>query len=352
MGRLFGTDGVRGIANTELTCTRALEIGRAVGTILVESHKKRPLVVVGSDTRTSSDMLINAVSAGLCSVGANVVNLGVVSTPAVAIIIGKYKADAGIMISASHNPSEFNGIKVFSGDGFKLPDMLEERVEDIVLEGDRATARPIGGDVGKEITEILRIDLRQIVADLSHFKHLRCGSVISVLVDVGAGDLGATLNIHSKLRGAGRSKDQFAIHLINIPLLAGCAGIRADSNIGTAQIAGIGNFQNLAGHLVDDLIGAVAVADKAPILGRSIGSSRSLNIGAGDTENKSGCGPLDLTDKIGSNILGTHAGVHILFRLRRLYDAEGLSRRAVDTIGLHRGAVLQRAALNIQYHIG
>lgn len=149
MGRLFGTDGVRGIANTELTCTRALEIGRAVGTILVESHKKRPLVVVGSDTRTSSDMLINAVSAGLCSVGANVVNLGVVSTPAVAIIIGKYKADAGIMISASHNPSEFNGIKVFSGDGFKLPDMLEERVEDIVLEGDRATARPIGGDVGK-----------------------------------------------------------------------------------------------------------------------------------------------------------------------------------------------------------
>ncbi len=149
MGRLFGTDGVRGIANTELTCTRALEIGRAVGTVLVESHKKKPFVVVGSDTRTSSDMLINAVSAGLCSVGANVVNLGVVSTPAVAIIIGKYKADAGIMISASHNPSEFNGIKVFSGDGFKLPDMLEERVEDIVLEGDRATARPIGGDVGK-----------------------------------------------------------------------------------------------------------------------------------------------------------------------------------------------------------
>lgn len=166
MGRLFGTDGVRGIANTELTCTRALEIGRAVGTILVESRKKRPLVVVGSDTRTSSDMLINAVSAGLCSVGANVVNLGVVSTPAVAIILGKYKADAGIMISASHNPSEFNGIKVFSADGFKLPDMLEERVEDIVLEGDRATARPIGGDVGK-----ISYDRESINDYIAHIKN-------------------------------------------------------------------------------------------------------------------------------------------------------------------------------------
>lgn len=166
MGRLFGTDGVRGIANTELTCTRALEIGRAVGTILVESRKKRPLVVVGSDTRTSSDMLINAVSAGLCSVGANVVNLGVISTPAVAIILGKYKADAGIMISASHNPSEFNGIKVFSADGFKLPDMLEERVEDIVLEGDRATARPIGGDVGK-----ISYDRESINDYIAHIKN-------------------------------------------------------------------------------------------------------------------------------------------------------------------------------------
>lgn len=189
MGRLFGTDGVRGIANTELTCTRALEIGRAVGTILTESREKKPVVVVGSDTRASSDMLISAVSAGLCSVGVDVVNLGVVSTPAVAIIIAKYKADAGIMISASHNPSEFNGIKVFSADGFKLPDMLEERVEDIVLGGDLATARPIGGDVGK-----ISYDRESINDYISHIKNSVLNDLkgLKVAIDCANGSASAT----------------------------------------------------------------------------------------------------------------------------------------------------------------
>lgn len=189
MGRLFGTDGVRGIANTELTCTRALEIGRAVGTILIESRTKRPLVVVGSDTRASSDMLINAVSAGLCSVGVDVVNLGVVSTPAVAIIIAKYKADAGIMISASHNPSEFNGIKVFSADGFKLPDMLEERVEDIVLDGDRVTARPIGGEVGK-----ISYDRESLNDYIAHIKNSVLNDLkgLKVAIDCANGSASAT----------------------------------------------------------------------------------------------------------------------------------------------------------------
>ena len=149
MGRLFGTDGVRGIANTELTCDLAMEIGKAVGTILIESCRRRPLLVIGSDTRTSSDMLICAVTAGVCSVGADVINLGVRPTPAVAFLVGKYKADAGVMISASHNPSEFNGIKIFSGDGYKLPDMLEERVESLVLDGTGEKLSPIGDQVGK-----------------------------------------------------------------------------------------------------------------------------------------------------------------------------------------------------------
>lgn len=108
MGRLFGTDGVRGVANTELTCERALEIGRAAAEVLAEGCRRRPLFVVGADTRTSSDMLSAAVTAGICSMGADVISLGVVPTPAVAYLIGKYKADAGVMISASHNPSEFN----------------------------------------------------------------------------------------------------------------------------------------------------------------------------------------------------------------------------------------------------
>ncbi len=148
MGRLFGTDGVRGIANTELTCERAMEIGRAAATVLADGCRRRPTFVIGSDTRASSDMLGAAMIAGLCSVGADVIQLGVVPTPAVAYLVGKYKADAGVMISASHNPAEFNGIKIFGGTGLKLPDMLEERIEEIVLDKIRPMAKPIGGEVG------------------------------------------------------------------------------------------------------------------------------------------------------------------------------------------------------------
>lgn len=137
MGRLFGTDGVRGIANDELTCELALSIGRATAAILKNGRGKRPLVMVGGDTRISTDMLANGVMAGLCSMGADVMYLGVVATPAVAYLVRKYGADAGIMISASHNPSEYNGIKIFSGDGFKLPDALEDQIEAMILMPDK-----------------------------------------------------------------------------------------------------------------------------------------------------------------------------------------------------------------------
>ena len=149
MGRLFGTDGVRGIANTELTSELAMEIGRAAATVLSDGCRRRPTFVIGSDTRASSDMLGAALMAGLCSVGADVIQLGVVPTPAVAYLVGKYKADAGVMISASHNPAEFNGIKIFSGNGFKLPDIIEEKIEDLILEKKKSYAKPIGGEVGK-----------------------------------------------------------------------------------------------------------------------------------------------------------------------------------------------------------
>ena len=149
MGRLFGTDGVRGIANKELTPELAMNLGRAAATVLAVNSRRRPLFVVGMDTRISSEMLSNAITAGLCSVGADVLILGVVPTPAVAYLIGKYKADAGIMISASHNSAEFNGIKMFSGDGYKLPDVLEEQIEEIVLNDIKPTETLIGGDVGK-----------------------------------------------------------------------------------------------------------------------------------------------------------------------------------------------------------
>lgn len=148
MGRLFGTDGVRGVANSELTCEMAMNIGRAAAMVLTDGNHRHPKVLIGKDTRISSDMLENAITAGLCSVGANVVQLGVVPTPAVAFLVGKYKADAGVMLTASHNPCEFNGIKIFSGDGYKLADALEEEIEAIVLDHTEKPACPVAGDVG------------------------------------------------------------------------------------------------------------------------------------------------------------------------------------------------------------
>ena len=149
MGRLFGTDGVRGIANKDLTCELTMNLGRAAATVLSNNARRRPIFVVGMDTRISSEMLSSSITAGLCSVGADVYVLGTVPTPAVAYLISKYKADAGIMISASHNPAEYNGIKMFSGDGYKLPDALEEQIEKLVLDDKQFGEYQIGENVGK-----------------------------------------------------------------------------------------------------------------------------------------------------------------------------------------------------------
>ncbi len=148
MGRLFGTDGVRGVANTELTCERAMAIGRAAALVL-SGEGQRPTFLIGSDTRISGDMLTAAVAAGLTSAGADVITLGVVPTPAVAYLVTKLSASAGVMISASHNPAKYNGIKIFSGDGYKLPDLLEERIEQLVLDGEEPILLPTGGAVGR-----------------------------------------------------------------------------------------------------------------------------------------------------------------------------------------------------------
>ena len=157
MGRLFGTDGARGVANSELTCELAMKIGRATAMVLTDSAHKRPRVLIGMDTRASSEMLESAISAGLCSVGADVLLLGVVPTPAVAFLVQKYKYDAGIMISASHNPCEYNGIKIFKSDGYKLPDALEEEIEAIILDETVIPPVKIGGDVGRVTTSEMPI---------------------------------------------------------------------------------------------------------------------------------------------------------------------------------------------------
>lgn len=132
MGRLFGTDGVRGIANSELTPELAFHLGKA-GAHVLRKDDKRPVVVIGKDTRVSGDMLESALTAGILAVGGNVIKVGVVPTPAVAYLVKHYQADAGIVISASHNPYEYNGIKFFNSEGFKLDDLLEEKIEDIIL---------------------------------------------------------------------------------------------------------------------------------------------------------------------------------------------------------------------------
>ena len=148
MGRLFGTDGARGVANRELTCELAMQIGRAAALVLTEAHITRPRVLIGKETRMSSDMLESAIAAGLCSVGADAVLLGVAPTPAVAYLVREKGFDAGIMISASHNPCEYNGIKIFKSDGYKLPDALEEQIEAIILDETVTPPVRIGGEVG------------------------------------------------------------------------------------------------------------------------------------------------------------------------------------------------------------
>ncbi|MCI2105694.1 MAG: phosphoglucosamine mutase [Intestinimonas sp.] len=150
MGKLFGTDGIRGVVNAGLDAELAYKVGLAAAMVLAEEKKDgKPLFTIGKDTRISCDLLKGALIAGLCSAGADVLDLGTIPTPAVAWVTVDEKADAGIVISASHNPFEHNGIKIFNGQGFKLSDELEEKIETIILEGTNKVPRKTHGDLGK-----------------------------------------------------------------------------------------------------------------------------------------------------------------------------------------------------------
>ena len=150
MKKLFGTDGVRGIANTELTGELAYNLGRAGAYVLTKELAHIPCILVGMDTRISGDMLENALSAGICSVGAKVVSVGIIPTPAIAYLVKKYGMDAGVMISASHNPMEYNGIKFFDKDGYKLRDELEEDIESVLSSGMSGVPVPVGAEIGSK----------------------------------------------------------------------------------------------------------------------------------------------------------------------------------------------------------
>lgn len=148
MGRLFGTDGIRGIANKELTADLAFRTGMSGAYVLTKSISHRPRILIGKDTRKSGDMLEAALTAGLCAMGAKVIPLGVVPTPAVAYLTRKYKADAGVVISASHNPCEYNGIKFFNSDGYKLKDEIENEIEEYILGEKTIDDLPTHGKIG------------------------------------------------------------------------------------------------------------------------------------------------------------------------------------------------------------
>ena len=189
MGKLFGTDGIRGIVGENLTADLAYRVGQAVSVTLEEEKGRPPLITIGMDTRISSDMLEGAMIAGITSVGGSVMPLGTIPTPAVAYLTIKVGADAGVVISASHNPFEHNGIKVFNGQGYKLSDALEDRVEEKILSAEPMPIKK-GGDIGKRIHGMKNLKYEYI-------QHLR-GTVqddlggLRVLIDCANGAAAAT----------------------------------------------------------------------------------------------------------------------------------------------------------------
>jgi phosphoglucosamine mutase len=198
MARLFGTDGIRGLAGTQLTCELAMNIGRAAATVLRKSTGHRPVFLIGKDTRISGDMLENALAAGLCSVGADVLLAGVIPTPAIAYLTNFYNVDAGVVISASHNPMEFNGIKIFNSKGYKLDDNLENEIERLVLDSPKEMKAYFGENIGR-----VRIAKNAVNDYVKHIKTVATAdfSRLKILVDCANGAASVTAPIIFKELG-------------------------------------------------------------------------------------------------------------------------------------------------------
>ena len=202
MGKLFGTDGIRGVIGENLTADLAFRVGQAIATVLTEEIGHAPTLTIGKDTRISADMLEAALMAGILSIGGRVTPLGTIPTPGVAYLTVQQKADAGIVISASHNPYEHNGIKVFNSNGYKLSDALEQRIEEKIL-SDEAMPEKKGGEIGRRMH-----GMKQFKRDYIH--HLASSidtdlEGMRILVDCACGAASATapglfglLNAHTE----------------------------------------------------------------------------------------------------------------------------------------------------------
>ena len=183
--KYFGTDGIRGVANRVITPELALKVGQAAG-LVFQRGEYRHRVVIGKDTRLSGYMLEQALAAGICSMGANVMICGPLPTPGIAFITSSMRADAGVVISASHNPFQDNGIKIFAADGFKLPDAAEAQIEDLMSSGVLDSHRPHGDAIGRA-TKIEDARGRYVVFLKSVFPKLRTLDGIRIVVDCAHG---------------------------------------------------------------------------------------------------------------------------------------------------------------------
>ncbi len=225
MARLFGTDGVRGVAGTELTIDLATKLGQAGAYVLTKEKSHQPTIIVGCDTRISGGMLANALMAGICSVGANAIYVGVAPTPAIAYLTRKHKVDAGVVISASHNPMEFNGIKFFNGDGYKLSDELEDEIEALIKDDMKEIDFPIGPGIGKIdyrfdiVDEYVEFEKKKVPVDLSGVKIvIDCAEGASSYTSVKAlKDLGADLvAIHTEPDGTNINANCGSTHMAEL----------------------------------------------------------------------------------------------------------------------------------------
>ncbi len=224
MGKYFGTDGVRGIANRDLTVELAFKIGRAGAYVLTKENKRKPTILIARDTRISGQMLEAALVAGILSVGADAMSLGVMPTPAMAYLTREYSADAGVVISASHNSVEYNGIKFFNAKGFKLSDALEEEIESML---DYEFELPEGEDVGRfskrteSIYDYVRFAKRQIDCRLDGLKIvIDCANGASyVSAPLALRELGAeVIIIHNEPDGTNINKNCGSTHMEDLKL--------------------------------------------------------------------------------------------------------------------------------------